>query len=47
MVGREDWYDWHDHYDDPRSGLARRLLLVQERIRAALDDARAGPRRTT
>jgi hypothetical protein len=45
VVEREDWYHWHDRYDDPRSGLARRLLLVQERIRAALDDARPGPLR--
>jgi hypothetical protein len=36
VTGPEDWYDWHDRYDDPRSRLARRLLLVQERIRAAL-----------
>jgi hypothetical protein len=42
---REDWYDWHDRYDDPRTGLAGRLVLVQERIKAALDDAPPGPLR--
>lgn len=43
MAGQGEWYDWHDRYKDPRSGLARRLALVQERIRAALDDAPPGP----
>ena len=39
------WYDWHDGYNDPGTGLARRLVLVQERIRAALDEAPPGPLR--
>ena len=42
MTGR-DWYSWHADYDHPGSGLARRLAWVQDRIRAALDDAPPGP----
>jgi putative methyltransferase len=42
MTGR-DWYSWHADYDRPGSGLARRLAWVQDRIRAALDDAPPGP----
>ncbi len=42
MAG-QDWYSWHDHYDNPGNGLARRLELVQDRIRAALDTAAHGP----
>jgi hypothetical protein len=42
MTGR-DWYSWHADYDRPGSGLARRLGWVQDRIRAALDDAPPGP----
>jgi hypothetical protein len=38
-----DWYAWHGGYDDPGSGLARRLGWVQERVRAALDAAPPGP----
>lgn len=38
-----DWHEWHDTYDSPGSSLGRRLALVQERIRAALDDAPPGP----
>jgi hypothetical protein len=41
----EDWYAWHDRYDDPRTGLARRLVLVQDRVRVALDEAPPGPLR--
>ncbi len=40
-----DWYAWHARYDDPGSDLARRLALVQDRIRIALDDAPPGPLR--
>ncbi len=40
-----DWKDWHDGYDLPDSGLARRLVAVRERIRVALDAAPAGPLR--
>lgn len=39
-----DWVDWHADYDVPGSKLAHRLRLVQERIRAALDEMPAGPR---
>ena len=42
MSGR-DWYTWHADYDRPDSGLSRRLAWVQDRIRAALDDAPPGP----
>ena len=38
-----DWYDWHERYDDPGSGLARRLEMVRDRVRAALDQAPPGP----
>ena len=41
----EDWYAWHDRYNDPRTGLARRLTLVQDRVRAALDEAPPDPLR--
>ena len=40
-----DWYAWHAPYDDPASGLSRRLAWVQDRIRAALDEAPPGPLR--
>lgn len=40
-----DWFAWHDAYDDPASGLARRLIWVQDRIRAALEAAPPGPLR--
>jgi hypothetical protein len=42
-VTQRDWYAWHAPYDDPGSGLSMRLSWVQERIRAALDGAPAGP----
>lgn len=38
-----DWHEWHDAYDSPDSYLSRRLALIQERIRAALDTAPPGP----
>ncbi|MGH3166519.1 MAG: class I SAM-dependent methyltransferase [Trebonia sp.] len=38
-----DWYEWHAPYDDPASGLSRRLSWVQDRIRVALDEAPPGP----
>ncbi|MGW6199509.1 SAM-dependent methyltransferase [Kribbella sp. NPDC055110] len=38
-----DWQAWHAEYDDPGSGLSRRLEAVQEQVRAALDRAPAGP----
>jgi hypothetical protein len=44
-VTERDWYAWHDDYDDPGTALARRLAAVQERVRAALDEAEPGPLR--
>jgi hypothetical protein len=41
-MARRDWHEWHADYDNPDSGLARRLSWVQDRIRAALDAAPAG-----
>jgi hypothetical protein len=38
-----DWQVWHDAYDDPESWQARRLVVVRERIRIALDAAPPGP----
>ncbi|HEY8525579.1 MAG TPA: class I SAM-dependent methyltransferase family protein [Acidimicrobiales bacterium] len=40
-----DWDDWHREYDQPGSGLARRLVIVQRLLREALDRAPAGPLR--
>jgi Putative methyltransferase len=40
-----DWYQWHEAYDDAGSLLARRLAVVQQRLRVALDEARPGPLR--
>jgi hypothetical protein len=37
-----DWVAWHGAYDEPDSALARRLCLVQEQVRQALDQARPG-----
>jgi hypothetical protein len=42
----EDWHAWHDAYNNPGTGPARRLEMVQDRIRAALDEAPPGPPRT-
>jgi Putative methyltransferase len=44
-VAERDWYAWHAPYDDPDSGLSRRLSWVQDRVRAALDAAPPGPLR--
>jgi len=38
-----DWHAWHQGYERPDSSLSRRLRVVQERVRLALDDARPGP----
>ncbi|SHL10862.1 methyltransferase domain-containing protein [Actinacidiphila paucisporea] len=38
-----DWHTWHDLYDTPNSSLGRRLLVVQQHVRAALDAYPAGP----
>ena len=40
-----DWQAWHAPYDEPGSPLARRLAIVQRRIREALDASPAGPLR--
>jgi amino acid adenylation domain-containing protein len=37
-----DWADWHKLYD-AGLGLSERLRIVREQIRAALDEAKAGP----
>ena len=42
-MAQRDWYDWHALYEDPGSGLSRRLSWVQDQIRAVLDAARPGP----
>lgn len=39
-----DWQKWHKPYDDPGSRLARRLAVVQQFLRQALDE-RQGPAR--
>jgi len=44
-VTERDWYGWHTSYDDPGSGLSRRLSWVQQQIRAMLDRAPPGPLR--
>ena len=41
-MATRDWYAWHAPYDEPGSGLARRLSWVQGRIRVALDTAPPG-----
>jgi hypothetical protein len=41
MAGR-DWLEWHAYYDQPGSSLHRRLAVVQDQIRRALD--RCAPR---
>jgi hypothetical protein len=38
-----NWKSWHDDYDNPESALSRRLQVVQQHIRAALDEAPPGP----
>jgi DinB family protein len=38
-----DWHLWHNAYDMPDSPLARRLAIVQQCIRDALDAAPQGP----
>jgi hypothetical protein len=42
MSGR-DWLEWHGNYDRPDSSLHRRLLVVQNQIRQALDRCAPGP----
>jgi hypothetical protein len=43
MTTQRDWYAWHAAYDDPGSGLSRRLSWVRDQVRSALDTARPGP----
>jgi hypothetical protein len=38
-----DWVAWHSGYDDEGSRLSRRLRVVQEQIRGALDGLAPGP----
>jgi ubiquinone/menaquinone biosynthesis C-methylase UbiE len=38
-----DWHSWHADYDVPDSSLARRLAVVQEQVRNALDACPPGP----
>ena len=42
MTTDQDWLAWHERYDEPGSRLARRLVVVQERITRALDAAPPG-----
>ncbi len=44
MVERpaRDWLDWHRPYDDPESPLSRRLQIVRQRLREALDSRGPG-----
>ncbi|MDG4830979.1 class I SAM-dependent methyltransferase [Solwaraspora sp. WMMD1047] len=44
MVDR-DWLDWHRAYDAPDSVLSRRLAVVSDRVRDALDALPPGPLR--
>lgn len=43
MAADQDWLAWHERYDQPGSQLARRLVVVQDRITRALDAAPPGP----
>ncbi|RAG83894.1 SAM-dependent methyltransferase [Streptacidiphilus pinicola] len=38
-----DWHAWHEEYERDDSSLGRRLRVVQERIREALDGCAPGP----
>jgi hypothetical protein len=42
-VAGKDWVTWHQAYDDPETALARRLRVVQDRVRTALDELPPGP----
>ena len=41
-MSQNDWFAWHSPYDDPGSGLSRRLAMVQARLAEALDGCRPG-----
>jgi hypothetical protein len=43
VAGVTDWHAWHDGYDVAGSTLARRLAVVQARIRDVLDRLPPGP----
>jgi len=43
VTAEQDWLAWHERYEDPASWLARRLVVVQDRITRALDAAAPGP----
>jgi ubiquinone/menaquinone biosynthesis C-methylase UbiE len=40
-----DWLAWHQEYEAPASSLARRIRIVQDKIREALDASPPGPLR--
>jgi hypothetical protein len=42
-VTDKDWVKWHQAYDEPDSSLSRRLVVVRDRIRDALDGFPPGP----
>jgi hypothetical protein len=42
-VTDDDWVAWHQRYEEPGSALARRLQVVRDRIREALDGFPPGP----
>ena len=37
------WQTWHEDYEDPNSDLSHRLEAVQDRLRAAIEEAPPGP----
>ena len=37
------WIDWHDAYEHAGSSLSRRLVVVKERLRTALDESGPSP----
>lgn len=39
----EHWVQWHAGYDDPTSSLSRRLAVVQQRLRTAINEYAPGP----
>jgi len=41
---RRDWLDWHSAYEDPTSALSRRLSVVRDEFREALDAHRGATR---
>jgi len=41
-MGTQDWSAWHGDYDDPSTGLAKRLAAVRRRLAEAVDAAPPG-----